>query len=238
MNDHCHGAFVAAAYLESLINDSITDDVSSDSSDASSQASSTYEGVAELFDAAERREREDEVRRKAEQIQNFKLKVLELFEDKKELIHRRIKHALDLHGTLEDLLQNQVEAPDMEKASSIKNLVDEICSGGHMLNSAEMDKLSSDLDDIAANVTILRELTSVRSEDEVMCSVCLTCPGGVIWDCIRCDHLTCDFCRWRLSSCPTCKVTFRKHPPRRNRWAEKLAKLQREKVYEAAEDEE
>ncbi len=84
-------------------------------------------------------------------------------------------------------------------------------------------------------------ITSHRSEDEVLCTVCLSIPSpGVIWDCVRCDHLMCDSCRRRVTACPTCRVRFKGKrrgretvapaEPRRNRWAEKLARLQREKV--------
>ena len=65
---------------------------------------------------------------------------------------------------------------------------------------------------------------------QVTCTVCLSVPSLVIWDCVRCDHLVCDACRKRITACPTCRVRFAKKPPRRNRWAEKLARMQRERI--------
>ncbi len=85
----------------------------------------------------------------------------------------------------------------------------------------------------------------------MVCAVCLSCPSpGVIWDCVRCDNLVCDRCRRRITACPTCRVRFQGHgrarsrranvaEPRRNRWAEKLARTQKEiKVAMGAEDNE
>ena len=88
-------------------------------------------------------------------------------------------------------------------------------------------------------------LYTTRSEDEVLCTVCLSCPSpGVIWDCVRCDHLVCDTCRRRVTACPTCRVRFTGRrsnsknvaAPRRNRWAEKLARMQKEKVALTGDD--
>ncbi len=72
----------------------------------------------------------------------------------------------------------------------------------------------------------------------------MSCPSpGAIWDCVRCDQLVCDSCRRRVTACPTCRVKFAERrnnhnfaAPRRNRWAEKLARMQKEKSALNGED--
>ena len=55
------------------------------------------------------------------------------------------------------------------------------------------------------------------------CPVCLTIPADQIFTCINCDNLICGTCRVKLTSCPTCRKTFKNNnAPRRNRLAEKL----------------
>lgn len=206
-------------------------------------ASSTFEGVPELFAGAEadleRKEEETEVLEKAERIQQFKFKVLDIFSSQKKTIEKQINAAMDVQTTLRELLRDQAAAEtdkDEDRRSFIASLVDEIYSSNTFVDQKGIVTLSADLDTIQESVMTLKELTSVKDEDEVRCTVCLSCPVGVIWDCIKCDHLVCHVCRQKITSCPTCRVRFVRHQPRRNRWAEKLARLQREKSVFISDD--
>lgn len=220
-------------------NNHLAEEDSDSESDARSTASSaTYDGVEQLFAGEEALERrvhaERTLREAAQKIQNFKVRVLDMFERQKNSIQARITSALDLQVTLEELIVSQQEAlrsEDEERQRFIKTLLDDIRASEDFVGARGIGSMSRDLDDIVADVGVLRSLTTVKDEDEVLCTVCLSCPLGVIWDCVRCDHLVCDACRQRVSACPTCRVRFgaRGKAPRRNRWAEKLARMQWER---------
>ena len=63
-----------------------------------------------------------------------------------------------------------------------------------------------------------------------------------MFDCLKCGNLVCGECRPRLQLCPSCRCRPKKRSgsqrptwSRRNRWAERLARLQRERDTENEE---
>lgn len=74
--------------------------------------------------------------------------------------------------------------------------------------------------------------TGKDEELRVECCVCLEVPpyaggdgaaAGQLHSCGNCDCLVCAGCLGSLSRCPVCKRTSRQF--RRNRWAEKMARV-------------
>ena len=63
-----------------------------------------------------------------------------------------------------------------------------------------------------------------------------------MYDCLKCGNLVCGECRPRLKLCPSCRCRPKRRSgnrrptwSRRNRWAERLARLQRERDTENEE---
>ena len=63
-----------------------------------------------------------------------------------------------------------------------------------------------------------------------------------MYDCLKCGNLVCGACLPRLKLCPSCRCRPKRHSgqrrptwSRRNRWAERLARLQRERDTENEE---
>ena len=77
------------------------DNNNNDSDEEDDGASSTYDGVEQLFAEEEEPAEEDERKEKeildnAKRIQNFKVKVLDLFDQQKDELQKRIRNALDV----------------------------------------------------------------------------------------------------------------------------------------------
>ena len=218
-------------YLDRNADDIADSDDESSQSDRSDSDSDTFEGVPELFaeddETLNPEHLETEIRERGEKMGRFRSAMLDLLEEKRSFVEQKIDAALDVQRTLRDLLRDQeIEGDESE---SVSGLIRDIRSGKDFVDKCGIAKLNRSLDNLTALTDTLKDLTSVRSEDEVVCSVCLACPTGTILDCVACNGLLCHSCKSRVVSCPTCRVKFRRKPPRRNRWAEKLARMQREK---------
>jgi len=212
---------------------------SSSSSSDSSSSSSTYEGVSELFveRAATVQNEELAVAEMGRRIRTFRVKVLAFFEGEKEMLQRRIRRAFDAQEAIQDL--DTVDPEAKGQSTRVATLIEQIRMGGDLMEPGALAALGRQLDSIAEGLSVLSDLTSVKEEDAVTCAVCLDCPGAgvVIWDCGRCGGIFCDLCRVRLTACPICRGKFKSPSssssslpnPRRNRWAEKMARMQREK---------
>ena len=64
---------------------------------------------------------------------------------------------------------------------------------------------------------------------EVKCPVCLSVPRRKVLTCWACDAALCNACQSRLKECPCCRADFKGQRPRRNRWAEEIVRVFRDK---------
>ena len=67
--------------------------------------------------------------------------------------------------------------------------------------------------------------------EDVACCVCLEVPEGAVLSCQgSCESLLCARCAAACTECPVCRVSYHRAPPKRNRWAEKLAAKARRRM--------
>lgn len=64
---------------------------------------------------------------------------------------------------------------------------------------------------------------TVDNNSGVTCPVCFENPNE-IYCCQICDNMICGDCKRKINSCPICREDFRKKPPQRNKFAERLLK--------------
>ena len=93
--------------------------------------------------------------------------------------------------------------------------------------SEKNDELILRLDAVAMNpnpkdmcVEFLMKTINAK-ESDLECPVCLDTAEGDIYSC-QDQHLLCSSCRPRVEECPECKAAYL-DPPRRHRYAEKMA---------------
>lgn len=153
----------------------------------------------------------DAERRELAAVRDFKRKTLRALQQEKEK------------------LDEWVEAERRKKATDSKSKM-------------ETDAMRARLEEIRADLVTLKMLTSFKEDDIVKCVVCLSNTRTQMYDCLKCGNLVCGECRPRLKLCPSCRCRPKRRSghrrptwSRRNRWAERLARVQRERDTENEE---
>ena len=90
----------------------------------------------------------------------------------------------------------------------------------------DLRNLDSELQKLKKRLDLEEENEKVGKGSKTTCPVCMNIPRHKVFSCVECDSILCNSCQTKVESCPSCRISFAEWRPKRNRWAEKLIKLE------------